>query len=182
METEEVARAADEAMPDLEAMSAEEIVDWLLSEPDPIPLASFPLQTGEGRREFLREYVRRGKEARFEAVSHVWASLNEPQETRCTAMGIAAGTGGKGKVALMNLLSAVLEEVLSINPILPRTANFPSLDEWHQAVLASFDDEEVRTEATLQKYADILNGSAEPKPSPSAEVIDGPWDANGPVP
>lgn len=50
------------------AMSAEEFVEWFLSEPDPVPLSSFPLQTDEGRKEFLREYVRRGEPALFEAV------------------------------------------------------------------------------------------------------------------
>lgn len=176
MEIEAEATHAEEVMPDFDGMSPEEFINWILSEPDPVPLSSFPLQSDKCRKEFLREYLRRGEPARFEAVSHIWASLNEPREARCTAMGIAARTGGKGKSALMNLLAALLEEVMSINAILPRAADYPSLDEWHEAVIASFDDEEIQTNAALQKYADILNGGAEPKSSPPAEVIHGPWD------
>lgn len=130
--------AADEEMPDFNSMSTEEIVDWFLIEPDPIPLASFPLQTNEGREEFLREYIRRGAPALFEAVSHIWAQLNEPREARCTGMGMAAGTGGIGKIALANLLSAALDRVVRINAILPKAADFESLDDWHRAVIQSF--------------------------------------------
>lgn len=176
MKVEPEATNVEETMPDFDGMSAEEFINWILSEPDPVPLTSFPLQFDNSRKEFLREYLSRGEPARFEAVSHIWASLNEPREARCTAMGIAAGTGGKGKSALMNLLSALLDEVMSINAILPRAADYPSLDEWHEAVIASFDDEEIQTNAALQKYADILNGGAQPKPPPPAEVIHGFWD------
>lgn len=165
-----------DAIPDFDSMSIEEFVNWLLSEPDPIPLASFPLQTNEGRREFLREYVRRGEPALFEAVSHIWAQLNEPREARCTAMGMAAGTGGKGKKALVNLLFAVLEEVVSINAILPKAADFPSLDEWHRAVVQSFEDEELATNAVFQRFSDFLNGGAKMPALTSAELIIGPWN------
>lgn len=167
--------------PGLDSMSTEEFVNWLLSEPDPIPLASFPLQTNEGRREFLREYVRRGEQALFEAVGHIWAQLNEPREARCTAMGMAAGAGGKGKKALVNLLSAVLEEVVSINAILPKSADFPSLDEWHRAVVQSFEDEELATNAVFQRFSDFLNGGAEMPAPTSAELIVGPW-SDSPMP
>lgn len=165
---------SDEAIPDFDSMSIEEVINWFLSEPDPIPLASFPLQTDAGRREFLREYVRRGEPALFEAVGHIWSQLNEPREARCTAMGMAAGTGGKGKKALVNLLSAVLEEVVSINAILPKAKDFDSLDEWHRAVIQSFGDEEAETNAVLQRFSDILNGGAETSAC-SAELIRGPW-------
>lgn len=160
-------------MPDLEAMSAEEFVNSLLSDPDPVPLSSFPLQFDEWRKVFLHEYLRRGEPARFEAVSHIWSSLNEPREARCTAMGIAARTGGKGKTALINLLAALLDEAMRINATLPRAADYPSLDEWHEAVIASFADQEATTSAALNKYADILNGGAER--NPPAQLIHGPW-------
>lgn len=160
----------------MEAISAEKFINSLLSEPDPVPLSSFPLQLDEWRKEFLREYLRRGEPARFEAVSHIWSTLNEPREARCTAMGIAAGTDGKGKTALMNLLAALLKDVMSFNAIVPRAADYPSLDEWHQAVVAAFGDGEARTSAALQKYADILNGDTEPMPDPPAQLILGPWN------
>lgn len=164
-------------MSDLEAMSAEEFVNSLLSEPDSVPLSSFPLQFDEWRKVFLREYLRRGEPARFEAVSHIWSTLNEPREARCTAMGIAAGTGGKGKTALINLLAALLHEARSTNATLPRAADYPSLEEWHEAVIASFADGEVKISVALNKYSDILNGDAEPIPNPPAQLIHGPWSA-----
>lgn len=156
-------------------MSAEEFVNWLLSEPDPVPLSSFPLQFDQWRKEFLREFLRRGEPGRFEAVSHIWSTLNEPREARCTAMGIAAGTGGKGKTALMNLLAALLKDVMSTDAIVPKAADYSSLDEWHEAVIAYFRDGEARTNAALEKYSHILNGGAEPMRKSPAQVIHGPW-------
>lgn len=164
-------------MPDFGSMSAEEFVNLLLSEPDPVPLSSFPLQFDKWRKEFLREYLRRGDTARFEAISHIWATLNEPREARCTAMGIAARTGGKGKTALMNLLAALLDEIRKINGIPPKAADYPSLERWHEAVIASFDDQDVQTNTVLQKYADILNGGAEPVPISPAQLTHGPWSS-----
>lgn len=175
METQPKAENSEEMVPDLDRMSAEEFVNWVLSEPDPMPLSSFPLQFDSWRKEFLREYWRRGERARFEAVSHIWATLNEPREARCTAMGIAARTGGRGKTALMNLLAALLDELRRINGILPKAADYRSLDEWHEAVIASFDHQGVETNTALQKYADILNGGAEPVSKTPAQLIHGPW-------
>ena len=168
---------AGEMLPDVDRMSAEEFVNWLLSEPGPVPLSSFPLQFDKWRKEFLREYWRRGERARFEAVSHIWATLNEPREARCNAIGIEAGTGGKGKAALINLLAALLDELRKINGILPKAADYPSLDKWHEAVIAAFDDQDVRTNTALQKYADLLNGGAEPVPASPSQLIHGPWSA-----
>lgn len=157
---------AEAEIPDPSSMATEEFVDWLLSEPEPVPLASFPLHTDAGRKGFLREYFNRGEPAIFEAVSHIWSTLNEPQEARCTTLGIAAGTGGKGKTALVNLLTAALDQAMSINALLPRPADFDSMDQWHEAVIASFGEEERETNDLIQKYADILNGGS-PGPNKS---------------
>lgn len=142
----------------------------------PRPLTSFALHEPRQRQAFLGEFCRIGEPALFEAVSHIWSSLAQPQEARCTAMGVAAGTGGTGKKALMNLLHGCLEEILAWEHPLPRPEECGSVDEWHAAAMAAFAGEAAREEAVLERYATIIDGSAgEAATTPGANVICGPW-------
>src|SRR5690348_8225051 len=93
---------------DILSMSLEELQDWLDDEPQPIPFKNFPLCTNEGRKAFLEEYVFWGNDRLFEAVAHIWDSLNEPKDARCIGIGLASGTGGTGKSALAKFLKRAL--------------------------------------------------------------------------
>lgn len=124
----------------------------------PVPLTSFILENDAHRRAFLREFCKIGEPALFEAVSHIWSSLNEPRDARCIAIGIAAATGGKGKTALVRLLGACLKGVVSWGTPLPRPEDYASLEQWHEATMAAFDAEEEREEKVYEKYAAMLNG------------------------
>lgn len=166
----------DEYSARLEEGAPYELTDAFL-EGEPIPLASFALHDPEQRRGFLREFCRIGEPRIFEAVSHIWSSLTEPQEDRCTVMGVVAGTGGTGKKALLRLLRACLEEVLEWDHPLPRPEECVSLDEWHAEAMAAFAAEAAREEGIFAYYADILDGRVAVPSSlhQTATVIAGPW-------
>ncbi len=89
-----------DTQPDFAAMTMEEMDEWIVAEDAKTPFTSFDLGTDKGRQGLLRKYYMIGDTSLFEAVSHVWASLNEPKATYCTLIGMAAGTGGKGKRGL----------------------------------------------------------------------------------
>ena len=124
----------------------------------PLALTSFMLKDDAHRRAFLREFCKVGEPALFEAVSHIWSSLAEPRNARCIAMGIAAGTGGKGKMALVRLLRACLKDILAWGAPLPTSAEYASLELWHEATMVAFEAEQEREEKVYEKYAAILNG------------------------
>ncbi len=156
----------------LRKMTPEELHTWIEWEPELTPLKSFPLCTGEGRRAFLWEFYLVGWDSLFQAVTHVWESLAEPQEVRCTLMGVAAGTGGTGKLALVKVLSQFLEDALSsIEPIPPRS-DYDSLDAWHKASMATWQTDEARVGLLQKTYANILDGRIAPG---SAVLLSGPW-------
>lgn len=124
------------------------------------PLKFFALHD-EGQREaFLCEFCKAGETVLFEAVSHIWASLEGPREARCIAMGMAAGTGGKGKLALVRLLRACLKEVVTWGEPMPRPENYLTLGQWHQATMDAFEAEAAREDQVYKHYAAILNGLA----------------------
>jgi hypothetical protein len=163
--------------PDFAAMTMEEMDEWIDSEEAKTPFKSFDLSTDEGRQALLRKYYRIGNTSLFEAVSHVWASLNEPKAAHCTLMGLIAGTGGKGKRGLVLALQKFLAEALdSVIPIPDRAAH-SSLDEWHQASLLTYDQEEDALCELLCQYSKILDGGVPASASlPSdALIIHGPW-------
>jgi hypothetical protein len=119
----------------------------------------FPLHTDEGRRAFLHEFYDVGRSAIFEAVSHVWASLEEPKEIWCTLMGSASGVGGVGKKALVKLLTKFLDEALAINNPIPPRSDYESLEAWNNAASATWQVDEQDLSLLLAKYAQFLNGS-----------------------
>lgn len=169
--------APDLTMPDFKTMTLEEIAAWAMEEPEAIPLHLFPLHCDAGRQGFLREFYNVGEGAIFAACSHVWASLAAPQAARCTAMGLAAGTGGTGKKALLAVLQKFLGEALAINNPIPACAGFTSLDEWHQAAMRTFAQDEQELVVLLKTYSAVLDGEPAPKRTPRrwGKVVAGPW-------
>jgi hypothetical protein len=162
---------------DWRGKSIEEIIQWAQTDPEPTPLHLFPLQTDEGRRAFLEEFYGVGETAIFSACGHVWNTLAEPRKYRCTLMGLAAQTGGTGKAALLKVLQRFLAEALAIdNPIPPR-ADFASLDEWHNAAMATFAADRADLAPLLARYSGILNGGPDviEQAKPAGQLFEGPW-------
>jgi hypothetical protein len=127
-------------------------------EPPKIPLNLFALCAEDGRKGFLRELYNIGYPALFEGVHHVWNSLCAPRAYRCTLMGVHSGAGGGGKLGLVNTLRHFITEALAtIHPI-PLRSGYDSLEEWHQAAMATYDDDERDLQIVIVRYAAILNG------------------------
>jgi hypothetical protein len=160
------------------SLPPDEFQVWLDSlDEDPPPPSAYPLHTDEGRRGFLEAYIWRG-EALFESVNHIWKLLYPPKAQRCTLMGLAAGTGGTGKMALVHLLRRALRESLDNDLVQPGSNGeyYASIDEFHEASMAFFAADRAHYQKAIQKYADILNGGPEDAPH-EALVIQGPWTA-----
>ena len=168
-----------DAEPDFAAMTAEEMDEWIAAEEAKTPFTSFDLGTDEGRQGLLRKYYMIGDTSLFEAVSHIWASLNEPKAVYCTLIGMAAGTGGKGKRGLVAALHKFLAEALDSINWIPSPKDYPSLAEWHEASMNSFTKDEEDLCVLLRRYSNVLNGGVEAQgQSPfSPVVIQGPWAA-----
>lgn len=144
------------------------------------PLTSYDLSNEEHRRAFLFHYCWVGQPALFEAVSHVWASLAEPREARCTLMGVMSGTGGTGKKALVLTLQKLLDQALAIDNPIPDASAYDSLDEWHEASMAAFAAEEQQLRELCARYSAILDGAAAASEACEAQmgsVIEGPWQS-----
>ena len=123
------------------------------------PLNAYPLYKPYYQRAFLLRLIEIGEEGLLAATSHVWHSLEEPVEYRATLMGKAAGTGGKGKIAIWNMLARMLQDVEEIDtPDLPRSRDFEDPEDWHRAVFAHFEAIEEAVRAILDKYTAILGG------------------------
>ena len=139
-------------------MEITQLIELAASDPPEVPLKNFFLGSGADRQNFLRELYNRGKAALFEAVAHVWASLEEPRAYRCTLMGIASGSGGSARTALMKTLTEFVNDAMAIDNPLPDRADYGSLAEWHEAAMASFAADEADLEVLLERYSKILNG------------------------
>lgn len=148
---------------------------WYAWEPDPVPMTSFVLADEGHRREFLYQYCWQGQPVLFAAVAHIWDLLAEPREARCIRIGLACGTGGKGKKALALMLNKMLAECIE-GPGLPDPDEFDSLEAWHRASMQHFANEAQRERDLCAYYSAILNGgSGAMEPEPTATVITGPW-------
>jgi hypothetical protein len=147
-------------IPDLKAMTSAEIAAWAEWSPPPKPLKIFPLDTETGRKQFLHELYWIGYDALFEGVNHVWNSLIAPRGYRCTLMGVHSGAGGSGKAALYNTLKQFIGEAIDTLQLIPPTENFESLEDWHNASMATYVDEERDLQVVIAKYETILSGSA----------------------
>ena len=172
----EIGELLDAGVITLHDLTPQQISDWVLWEPPPADLTTFVLSNAGHRQEFLFQYVAQGEPARFTAVSHIWDSLAEPRELRCTLIGAACGVGGKGKMALVLMLDKMLHQCLFDDGPMPRSDQFEDLDSWHQATMAYFSGDEQRMRDLCAYYADILNGSSTgPVATPEGKLIVGPW-------
>lgn len=138
----------------------------------PMPSA-YALCTNEGRCGFLEAYIWRGEDVIWEAVNHIWNSLNPPKALRCTLIGAAAESGGAGKAALINFLRKALREALDDGLIQP-TSGYPDIGAFHAASMDYFAASYAHYEKTIVKYASMMNGDAEAH-APAGSVIVGPW-------
>ena len=153
-----------EIEPDFVTMTMEEMDAWIIAEDAKTPFTSFDLGTDEGRQGLLRKYYMIGDTSLFEAVSHIWASLNEPKAAYCTLIGMAAGTGGQGKRGLVRALHKFLAQALDNINWIPSRSEYPSLDEWHQASMRTFTTEEEGLCVLLSRYSTVLNGGVDAQP------------------
>ncbi|MCL6741457.1 hypothetical protein LZ518_09970 [Sphingomonas sp. RB56-2] len=133
---------------------------WAAWEPDPVPLTSFVLSDAAHREAFLYEYCAQGEPSLFTAVAHIWDSLAEPRELRCTLKGAACGSGGKGKVALVLMLRQFLDQFLEAGGPMPRAKDGQSIGEHHQLAMAHFDNMAAEEAALVKYYAAVLDGAA----------------------
>lgn len=151
---------------------------WVKAQEDPpMPRPSeWPLGSNEGRCGFLESYIWFGEAALFEAVGHIWNSIEGPQKLRCAQIGMIAGTGGIGKAALANFLRRALREALDYEVTPPSWQEFPDIHQFHEATMQFFADSHAHYEKTVQKYADILNGEpGKHAPNAPGKLIVGPW-------
>jgi len=139
---------------------------------EPPSPSAYPLCSNEGRCGFLEAYIWRGEAALWESVNHIWNQLLPPKAERCTAIGLAAGTGGTGKAALIPFLRRALRESLDDGLVQPGP-EFTDIHEFHAASMDYFAASYAHYEKTIQKCADLINGGSEA--IPNAEVIEGPW-------
>ena len=151
---------------------------WLQAqdEPDPPPPSAYSLGCDGGRRGFLEAYIWRGEAALFEAINHMWKSLNEPKGAHCALIGYMAGTGGTGKCALIRFLRKALREALDDGLMQP-TSGFADIHEFHAASMEYFRASYSHYQKTVAKYARIMNGE-QPDVAPEPKVIKGRWAAN----
>ena len=159
---------------DMDLVTREVFERWALVDREPVAFASFDLRWAVGREAFLEEYLAWGTERLFEAVAHIWTSLAPPKATRCTLMGVAAGTGGTGKLALVHLLRRLVPEALGSGIEMPHSKDFGSAAEWHAAAMLSMKADHDHFDLTITTYAHILNGD-QPGSNTGSTVIKGPW-------
>jgi hypothetical protein len=149
---------------------------FVAAEEAKIPFKSFNLGTVEGREALLWKYYRIGESSLFEAVAHVWDSLGEPKVAFGTRIGLAAGTGGKGKRGIVLMLHKFLEQALASLIAIPPTDCFDCLEDWHQASMQTFVDEEATLTTLVQHYAAVLDGIVMVVAPPlTPNVLQGPW-------
>lgn len=158
------------------SLPPEEFDAWLEAQedPDPPPPSAYSLSCDGGRQGFLEAYIWRGEAALFEAVNHMWTSLNEPKAVHCTLIGYLAGTGGTGKCALIRFLRKALREALDDGLVQP-TSGYENMDAFHVASMDYFSASYAHYEKTVAIYANIMNGDP-PEPTQMAEVVEGPWN------
>jgi hypothetical protein len=134
-------------------------VEWASWEPEPPLLTSFSLADPEQRADFLYQYCWYGEPLLLAAVSHIWDSLAEPRELRCTLIGQACGAGGTGKMALVNMLNQMLYECSEIGTVMPDRANSAGPEDYHGAVMDHFSTMAEQERALCMAYGEILDGA-----------------------
>lgn len=160
---------------DLVRMDPDELDAWILAHSP--ALNSFPLHTDEGRRGFLHELCMRGYSALFEGVAHVWALMESPKADRCFGLGLAAGTGGTSKIAVLKFLTKMIDDGLATFRRIPSIHDFDTIHEWNDAVNGYAREDAASLAAVIEYYADLMVAHPfAPKPSLRfGKVIQGPW-------
>jgi len=148
-------------------------LDWSDDDYEPPMPSAYPLCTNEGRCGFLEAYIWRGEEVLWESVNHMWNELCEPKALRCTAIGLAAGTGGSGKKALIPFLRRALDEAINHDLTQPTIDDYPDIHAFHEASMAFFAADYALYQKAIQKFADLMNGG--PDNAPVGIVIEGRW-------
>ena len=156
-------------------LAPEDYRAWLDWEPERPPISSFALCTNEGRVGFLEEYIWRGEEALFEAVTILWDQLCEPKANRCFGIGLAAGSGGTGKWALAKFLRKALREALDHDYVQPCGYDYPDIHTFHTASMEFFAASYDHYERAVQKYADLLVTHPFGNAPRACKLIKGPW-------
>jgi len=109
----------------------------------------------------------------WESVNHIWNEMLPPKAERCTAIGLAAGTGGTGRKALIPFLRRALRESLDHDIPQPWGLKYPDLETFHETAMTYFAASHNHYEKTIQKYANLMN-CGEP-PQHYAVILKGPW-------
>ena len=159
--------------------------DWTdYGQPDDVRfgprVSSFPLHTSEWREAFLERLMEAASLAEFEATSRVYDLLLQPKKFHCAAMAKLAGVPGSGKVAILNVLRAYMDEWVG-PPMqsLPPISDFDTMDDWNAHVHAGWASENARERWVVKKYAAILNGEVIGHERPPADelgqLLQGPW-------
>jgi len=140
---------------------------------EPPAPSAYHLGNNESRCGFLEAYIWRGEDALWESVNHIWNQMLPPKAERCTAIGLAAGTGGTGRKALIPFLRRALRESLDHDIPKPWGLKYPDLETFHETAMAYFAASHNHYEKTIQKYANLMN-CGEP-PQQTAQILQGPW-------
>ena len=140
-------------------LTQDQKVEWAAWEPDPPLLTSFSLADPEQRADFLYQYCWYGEPLLLACVSHIWNSLAEPRELRCTLIGQACGAGGTGKMALVNMLKQMLAECNLIGTVMPDKGSHPEPRDYHGAVMDHFSTMAAQERALCMAYGEILDGA-----------------------
>jgi hypothetical protein len=131
-------------------------------DPEWIPLgpklSSYPLHADEWRHAFLERLVAVGSIGVIEAASHVYELLAPPKDYRCAHIAQLAGVKEAGKLALVIVLNAFIEEWLGELGSLPISDNYATLHDWNEAVHSVWASEAEREQAVVAKFATILDG------------------------
>lgn len=139
-------------------LTHEQKVEWAAWEPESPLLTSVSLADPEQRADFLYQYCWYGEPLLMAVVSHIWDSLAEPRELRCTLIGQASGAGGTGKMALVNMLNQMLAECNQIGTVMPDKARSRGPDDHHAAVMDHFSTMAEQERALCMAYGAILDG------------------------
>ena len=136
------------------------------------------LHTQEWRTAFLFRLAEVGETAVIEAATRAWDLIAEPRAWRCAKMAMAAGVPGKGKHALVQILTLFIEEFIGdVSAALSTAAGHTCLDDRHNAAMAAWKFEQDRETEVVARFAGMLSDGAVEPPWPSGKLICGPWPA-----
>lgn len=121
-------------------------------------LSSYFLHTQEWREAFLERLVAIGEPGLFEAAARVYDLLAEPKGYYCAMIAQAAKVTGSGKLVILKVLKAFLDEWLQPLGPLSAGSGAKSLEDWHVATMQAWVTENERERWVVMKFAAALNG------------------------